>query len=298
MVINNLTIDSGGQDMTLQVMAAIDGSGYSAGVCDFAVWASQTLEAPLRFVHVVDKQPRTPELDLSGSIGLGAREHLLERLVQLDEERARIAQEQGWLMLEAALERAREVGAGELAIDQRNGTLVDVLGELQHDMRLLVIGMRGETAHQASNHLGSNLERVVRALYRPILVVPTVFKRPEKVMMAFDGSKTMCRAVELLAASPLVRNLPVHVVMVGAESKENRSQLDWAIQLLREAGHDSCGAILGGDVETSLRAYKEEQGIGLLVMGAYGHSRIRHLLVGSTTTEMLRQASVPVLLLR
>lgn len=185
-----------------------------------------------------------------------------------------------------------------LAIDQRNGTLVDVLGELQHDMRLLVIGMRGETAHQASNHLGSNLERVVRALYRPILVVPTVFKRPEKVMMAFDGSKTMCRAVELLAASPLVRNLPVHVVMVGAESKENRSQLDWAIQLLREAGHDSCGAILGGDVETSLRAYKEEQGIGLLVMGAYGHSRIRHLLVGSTTTEMLRQASVPVLLLR
>ena len=36
----------------------------------------------------------------------------------------------------------------------------------------------------------------------------------------------------------------------------------------------------------------------MLVMGAYGHSRIRHLLVGSTTTTMLRNAQLPVLILR
>ncbi|TZG39377.1 universal stress protein, partial [Halomonas eurihalina] len=48
----------------------------------------------------------------------------------------------------------------------------------------------------------------------------------------------------------------------------------------------------------TLHAYQEEQNIDLLVMGAYGHSRIRHLLVGSTTTEMLRKADIPVLLLR
>ncbi|TZG31610.1 universal stress protein, partial [Halomonas eurihalina] len=48
----------------------------------------------------------------------------------------------------------------------------------------------------------------------------------------------------------------------------------------------------------TLHAYQEEQNIDLLVMGAYGHSRIRHLLVGSTTTVMLQRAEVPVLLLR
>ena len=38
--------------------------------------------------------------------------------------------------------------------------------------------------------------------------------------------------------------------------------------------------------------------MALLVMGAYGHSRLRHLVVGSTTTTLLRWSEVPVLILR
>ncbi len=191
-----------------------------------------------------------------------------------------------------------EDGVAEPATRQRNGTLVETLDELEAEIRLLVIGKRGETAHQASEHLGSNLERVVRGLHRPILMVPEAFKRPERVMIAFDGSKTTRKGVEMLASSPLFQGIPVHVVIVGAETGDNRSQLDWALKTLRDAGHEAEGAIRAGEVEETLRAYKDEQDIDLLVMGAYGHSRIRHLLVGSTTTAMLRRASLPVLLLR
>ena len=53
-----------------------------------------------------------------------------------------------------------------------------------------------------------------------------------------------------------------------------------------------------GEVEMALHAYQAEHAIVLLVMGAYGHSRIRQFLVGSTTTTMLRTATMPVLLLR
>ena len=42
----------------------------------------------------------------------------------------------------------------------------------------------------------------------------------------------------------------------------------------------------------------EADGVDLLVMGAYGHSRIRSLIIGSTTTSMIRQCLVPVLLFR
>ncbi|PMR72331.1 universal stress protein [Halomonas heilongjiangensis] len=284
--------------MTDQVMAAIDGSQFSEGVCDYAAWASLALGAPLTFLHVVDNHPQTAEADLSGNIGLGSREHLLEELATLDEQRAKVAQEQGRLMLKAARERAVEDGVSEPATRQRNGTLVETLEELESEIRLLVMGKRGETAHQASEHLGSNLERVVRTLHRPILMVPEAFKRPEKVMIAFDGSKTTRKGVEMLASSPLFEGIPVHVVIVGAETGDNRSQLDWALSTLRDAGHEAEGAIRAGEVEATLRAYQEELGIDLLVMGAYGHSRIRHLLIGSTTTGMLRKASVPVLLLR
>ncbi|MDL4861542.1 universal stress protein [Halomonas elongata] len=284
--------------MTEQVMAAIDGSPVSEGVCDYAAWASLALDAPLTFLHVVDNHPQTAEADLSGNIGLGAREHLLEELSHLDEQRAKIAQERGRLMLQAAKERAVEDGVAEPATRQRNGTLVETLDELEEEIRLLVIGKRGETAHQAREHLGSNLERVVRGLHRPILMVPETFKRPERVMIAFDGSKTTRKGVEMLAQSPLFQGIPVHVVIVGAETGDNRSQLDWALKTLRDAGHEAEGAIRAGEVEPTLHAYQEEQNIDLLVMGAYGHSRIRHLLVGSTTTVMLQRAEVPVLLLR
>ncbi len=53
-----------------------------------------------------------------------------------------------------------------------------------------------------------------------------------------------------------------------------------------------------GEPEQVLPALLKTQGAALLVMGAYGHSRIRHLIVGSTTTTLLRLSEVPVLVLR
>ncbi|EWH00576.1 hypothetical protein Q427_18800 [Halomonas sp. BC04] len=117
-------------------------------------------------------------------------------------------------------------------------------------------------------------------------------------MIAFDGSKTTRKGVEMIAKSPLFQGIPCHVVIVGAETGDNRSQLDWALATLHEAGHEAEGAIRAGEVEETLRTYQKEKDIDLLVMGAYGHSRIRHLLVGSTTTAMLRGSQMPILLLR
>lgn len=284
--------------MSGHVLAAIDSSQFSEGVCDYAAWAAKALEAPLSLMHVVDNHPQTSEPDLSGNLGLGTREHLLEKLSNIEEQHAKVSREQGRLMLEAAKERAQAAGIASPECMQRNGTLVETLVEQERNVRLLVVGKRGETAHQASGHLGANLERVVREMHRPILMVPKQFTQPHHVMMAFDGSKTARKGVEMLAKSPLFDGATCHVVIVGAETAENRSQLEWALSTLREAGHSAQGAIRAGEVEATLRAYKQENAIDMLIMGAYGHSRIRHLLVGSTTTAMLRNAQLPVLILR
>lgn len=285
--------------MTEQVMAAVDGSQYSEGVCDYAAWASRALGAPLTFLHVVDNHSQeTTESDLSGNIGLGSREHLLEELAMLDEQRAKVAQEQGRVLLQAARERAVHQGVSDAATRQRNGTLVETLDELQDEIRLLVVGKHGKLQEQAIDYLGYNLERIVRTLHRPILMVTQAFQQPESVMLAFDGSKTTRKGVEMMAKSPMFNGILFHVVIVGAETGDNRSQLEWALKTLRDVGHEARGEIRAGEVEETLRTYQQENAIDMLVMGAYGHSRIRHLLVGSTTTAMLRKASVPVLLLR
>lgn len=284
--------------MSDHVMACIDGSGHAMAVCDYAAWASQRLDAPLTFLHVLDNHPPPDEGNLSGNIGLGSREHLLEELAMLDERRAKIAQEQGRVMLEAARERAIGDGIAEPHTRQRNGELVETLLELESETRLLVLGKRGESAHLASEHLGYNLERVVRALHRPILMVPETFRAPERVMIAFDGSKTMHKGIEMIAASPLFKGTVCHVVLVGADVADLRTQCDWALDTLNNAGLEAHGAIRAGDVESTLHEYCREHAIDLLVMGAYGHTRIRHLLVGSTTTAMLRSADIAQLLLR
>lgn len=285
--------------MSEQVIAAIDGSGFSEGVCDYAAWVSLALDTPLTFVHVMDNHSAAPgEQNLSGNLHFGAREHLMEELSTLDEQRAKVNREQGRLMLEAAQKRAIDHGVSAPLIRQLNGTLVETLVDIEEDIRLLVIGKRGETAHRASDHLGANLERVVREMHRPILMVPPVFKRPEKILIAFDSSKTTRKGVEMLARSSLFKGIECHVLIVGADTAERHLELGWALGALRNAGHRVEGCVRSGKVDETLQVYGQEHDIDLLVMGAYGHSRIRHLLVGSTTTAMLRDSHIPVLILR
>lgn len=280
------------------VFACIDGSPSSPAVCDYAAWASLRLAAPLSFLHVLDRQQYPVAGDLTGNIGLGSREHLLQELAALDEQRGKLALEQGRLMLEAARERAMADGVARLQLRQRHGDLVECVTELAADIRLLVIGRKGASSDREERQIGSHLESVIRTLQRPILVAPPAFKTPASAMLAFDGSETTRQSVRLLAGSPLFRGLAIHLVMVGADTHDAQAQLDWARAVLEEAGLQVQAVICPGEVEPALHAYQADHQVDLLVMGAYGHSRIRQFLVGSTTTRMLQTSRTPLLLLR
>lgn len=284
--------------MKTLVLACIDESSYLPAVCDASVWAVRRLDAQLQFLHVLHKKQEVPQIDLSGSIGLGARESLLEELAALDEKRGKLAQQRGRQILADAARRAHDAGVAEPEALQRHGGLVETLMELESGIRLLVLGKRGEAASIASEHLGSHLERVVRTMKCSILVTTESFFPPTRVMLAFDGSTTACKVVDRVAASPLLIGLPCHLVMVGADTAEARAKLDHARQTLEQAGFEVTAVILPGEPEIVLSRYQREKQIDLLIMGAYGHSRIRQLLIGSTTTAMLRKSEVPVLLLR
>jgi len=278
-------------------MACIDGSTQAAAVCDCAVWASQRLGSPLSLLHVLDQQRYPLSGDFSGIIGLGSREFLLEELASLDEKRNKLALEEGRMMLDAARQRAVKAGV-EPTLRHRHGDLVESLRELEGDIRLLVIGKQGEDSGSEVQLIGSQLESVIRTMHRPILVTPADFKAPASAMLAFDASATSRKGIEMLVASPLLKGTPIHLVTVSSDTHEARAALDAARDKLADAGFEVHVAILEGEVEARLRDYQAEHAIELLVMGAYGHSRIRQFFVGSTTTNMLRSATTPLLLLR
>lgn len=281
-----------------QITACIDGSALSGAVCDTAAWAGHVLDAPLKFLHVLEKVVSPVREDLSGAIGLGSREHLLDELTTLDEQRNRLAVEHGKHLLADAKQRALAAGAVQVTIEQRHDQLLDALLACESDTRLYVIGRLGDDHDQARPVIGSHVENVVRAVHTPILMATGSFSKPGTYMLAYDGSETANKAIDRIANSPLLSALPGHVVMVGNDTSDNRQRLDRACALLGGKGHQVQGHLLQGNVIDSLLAFQHRFDIELKVMGAYGHSRIREFILGSNTTRMLATSTVPVLILR
>ena len=282
----------------LQVVSCIDDSRAAPAVCDYGAWASRHMEAPLMLLHVLDEDKYPSEPDLVGNIGLGSREQLLDELAELDRKRAKLAREHGHHLLDKAEERVREGGMTDAIKRQRHGTLTDSVLALEKDTRLFVMGLHGESSTDRDIHPGGQLETVIRSAHRPILLVPDEYSEPRSAILAFDGSETAFKGVELIASSPVLKGLPLHLVMVGPDTADRWEQLKKAERMLADLGAEITLAIRAGDVEPALHEYQDENDIDILVMGAYGHSRIRQFLVGSTTATMLKTAEKPLVILR
>jgi len=282
-----------------KLLAVIDGSSYSASVCEHAAWIKQFTPAEVEVVHVLGRRDvSSDQSNFSGSIGLGARTSLLEELAELDAQKAKLAHKRGRAILEDAESLLRERGVSDISTKLRNGEIVETVNTLSEGTNLIVMGKRGEAADFDTGHLGSNIERVARSTRLPVLVASRSFKPINKVLLAFDGGRSALKAVEYYATQQQYNGLACHILTVGSGSTEQKRDLEGAIATLQKGGYNATGEILPGQAETVIAERVESDGYDLLIMGAYGHSRIRNLIIGSTTTEMIRSCKVPVLLFR
>ncbi|MBM6446775.1 MULTISPECIES: universal stress protein [Pseudomonas] len=267
-----------------RILACIDSTNASPAVCDYAAWASLNFGLPLTLLNVVNR-PSCMETQ-PGSLA-----HMLDSMT-LDERRHERALKQGYLMLQNARERAITDGVMKPELRQKNGELLCQLLEMENDMRWLVMGKQSSLYP-----LLNQLEKIIDALHKPILVTPTTFKAPRSLVLAYDASEVTHMGVEMLAASPILKNLAVHLVMVAAKTPKNLEQLDSAEAILKTVGCDVRTAICDGKVNLALQAYQTEHNIDLLVMGAFSHSRAHRFWLGSTTSRMIRTTTHPLLFL-
>lgn len=280
------------------VLAAIDASAYATSVCSYAAWAAKRLSLPVELLHVVQRQdPVTARRDLSGAIGLGVKSNLMEELVRLSEESSRTEIEKGRVLLAAAEQLLREAGVVDVTSLHRHGGVVETILEREDHARLVVMGKRGVGHEYASDHIGSMIERVVRASAKPVLVASREFVEPKHIVFAYDASPAADRALERLTNSLLFDGLPVTIVMAETGGETKRLQLAKA-EAAFARGHPVTTLMESAKAEQVIPEVVAETEHCLLLMGAYGHSPIRNLIVGSTTTEMIRTVHAPVLLVR
>ncbi len=283
-----------------QILTCTDGSTYAPSIYDHTAWAARhTPNSAVHVLHTLDHHREHADLaDFSGHVGPESRDDLLRDLVSLEEQKSRVARERGKLILAEAERHLRAASVGRITTEQQHGSLVDIVTRLETKADLVVMGKRGESADHASGHLGSNLERVIRASNRPVLVASREFKPIDRFLVAYDGGPSVEKAITFLVDHPLLQATECHLLRAGRIDEKAEYYLQAAAEKLRAAGYEATTEAIAGDPEEVIARAVETHGINLLVMGAYGHSRLRQLVVGSTTTAMVRTCHIPVLMFR
>jgi nucleotide-binding universal stress UspA family protein len=281
------------------ILVCTDGSAYAPSIYDHAAWAAQKLDASIHVLHLVDPHQETASgADLSGALGIESQSALMEELVQLEATKAKLAHTKGRAILQVARDTLAKAGIAKVVADQKHGSLSDSLETYEPEADLVVIGKRGENTSLDFKHLGSNLERVVRTCHHPVLVASRVFKPINRVLLAYDAGPSANRAVDYVASQPLLTRASIHLLSAGFESTRLTEGTAAAKQKLVDAGFEVKSELRPGHPIDVIGETVKKDGIDLLVMGAYGHMHIRHLLIGSTTATLLRTCAIPALLFR
>ena len=205
-----------------------------------------------------------------------------------------------------AIQEARDVFKGlDTQVDYvvREGIVRDCILDEARTVDLLCLGRQGEHGEWESDELGSTVQKVIRRSQRPVLVTPAEFHEITRLLVAYDDSKPANRALRVALDLASDEGL-LMVIAAVAPSADGRKAfeavLDEARQLASAYKDVDAEFVLleGEEEETLLTDFADNRQCDLIVMGAYGESRIREWLLGSTTTGVLARTRHPVLLVR
>ena len=285
----------------MKILLCTDGSAYAQVSYEYVAWLAKRIDTEIEVLYVTDsrKEQAVRNPNFSGSIGIGSYQQLLDQLVAIEGDRAKVNHKRAKYILQQAESFLTERQVEPVKLTHETGFLVDLFNQFESDANLIVLGKRGETANFASEHLGANMERIVRASHKPCLVTPREFRPVNNVLLAYDGGESCQKALNYLVNSPVLQDLSLHIITIATKDKKMALQhLKAAEKIATSANFKPTCQLLTGDPEQKMQRYVEMNNIDFLVMGAYGHNRIRHLVIGSTTAQMLRSSHIPVLLFR
>jgi nucleotide-binding universal stress UspA family protein len=202
----------------------------------------------------------------------------------------------------ALFEREAATGAPASSWEELMGE-PPIQGFVRHALvaDLLVLGQRDPNDATGFDVPAGFVESVILDSGRPALVVPyagEVNAEPQTVLLAWKPTRESARA--LTASLPFLRRAKnVHVVCAAeniVETRQALAQVTRYLQLHRIAPAHEHHRLAGGDVGNGLLSLAADVSADLLVMGCYGHSRARELVLGGASRAVLQSMTVPVLM--
>lgn len=272
------------------ILVYADATPAAAARLDVAAQLAATQEAHLIALHV-DTTPFTP-VDVMGT---GVTAELYEWQLSMRRERTEAAQQ------------------AVKAAEQRHGVSFEwrkVEGGI--DRTLIEQGFYADLVVLSQNTPVTDLEapltplagNILMGAGRPVLVVPNEFKGKSigrRVLVAWKPGAEATRAVH--DALPLLQQAEAVTVMrvnPAAEEPAHHPGADLATHLVRHGVKVTVTPVLAPDAKAGTAIVDQARAMqaDLIVMGAYGHSRLRELVFGGVTRQMLEAPPLPVLMSR
>lgn len=279
--------------MIEKILIPTDGSDYSKTALEYGIYIAKRLGAQITGLHVVDvRLIQGPVFtDITGSIGLPPYQEFLPSIRNGLDERA-----EG--ILNAFRARCEEAGLQPDTLKSM-GPIDETIIDEGKRADLIILSRRGEHFHLASGGiLGSTAESVVRKSGKPVMVIPESFKEIESMGLAYDGSAPAENALKLAVKLSDVASWPLTIIVITDDHELEANITRKLDDFLEPLKIDSDTIILRGKEEREIIRFIQEGSIELMVMGAFGHNRLRELILGSTTSYVIRKSTVPILLTR
>ncbi|MDX9753000.1 MAG: universal stress protein [bacterium] len=282
--------------MFKSILLAVDSSHYSEVCTRYALEYARFLDAKVTILNVLDRKEFAivypyyyPTADFPPVIDEAAFEN--NELYEKQKDRAQA-------LLQRIEGECRQMNI-KYSCELREGIVPDVIMEEAQVCDLIFLGKRGSGAEYSTSLLGSNMENVVRRCNLPIIITPKTYRTLQRILVCFDGSdyanKALRSAVHLCVSCP-GNCVNLDVLIVHPSEDEANSIRAKAEKYLDAYNIQSQIGYRTGDPVQQIMEMVEEKDIDLLAMGAYGHSRIRELVLGSITETVLRQMKRAILL--
>ncbi len=290
-----------------RILVATDFSECSRVALDIGLSASKCMETKLYVLHTIEKLPHDYRHLLSST----AHSNMKQKL-----------EEEAMNKIKAMLPEEL-LGSEDIVPIVRFGKpfleIIEVAKE--KDVDIIAIGTHGRAGVDRVI-LGSVAERVVRDAHCPVMVVKSEkYVGFKKIIVSIDFSDCSRLALEYAAATARAHKSKLTILHVyeesfvkpyvnAANSEEEAEEIIKAIERVNESKYDEFLKTIDlsgveyekllkkGIPETDIAETAMEQQTNLIVMGTHGRSGIKHILIGSTAEEVVRNAPCDIVVVK
>jgi len=278
--------------MINRIIVGTDGSEYSISAEDYGIYLSKKLVKPVLAVYVMDLRLINEAFieDILGMIGF-------TEYINLSEKMKEYLDKKGEAILKAFAIKCRNAGA-DCSIAQIYGVVADELVNIADRDDLIIIGKRGVHEDILPLHIGSTTDAVVKKSKCPVLVAEKKFRIPKNIAICFDGREKSIKAIDYVSYLNKYLNFENIKVITVLNDKVDRDDIE--IKLSKKAKFEYEMVFLEGYPEEKLEDYlnSNADNIDLAVIGAFGESKLKELILGSTTLYLLHKVKLPILVIK